>query len=356
MDSNRDFKIITRHDRRILKDMLPLKKPLSVFIEPTNLCNFRCSPCVHGNEKTRNDLKPFKHMELDLFRKIISEIKGWEGGKLRLLRLAVLGEPFLHPRFTTMIKIAKDANVADRVDTFSNGSLLTEDVSSRIVDYGLDHIRFSIYSVDPERHREVTRSNCDIHAINDNIRKLRSIRDARKASKPFILVKMFDAFTAENDIFLNMYHDIADEVAFEKVHNATRYRGHDLVQAYYKNDALAAMTKADYRKGLHAHVACPRPFLALVISSMGDVLMCTHDAPRATKVGDVKDNTLEEIWNGRILFEFRKMHLMGNKHENLLCRNCDWYKLFPIEDNVDGFPIEKLMPEGVDWHDSLHKT
>jgi radical SAM protein with 4Fe4S-binding SPASM domain len=284
-------------------------------------------------------------MNLDLFKKIVTELRNWEGDKLRLLRLAVLGEPFLHPHILEMIRIAKEAEVSDKVDTFSNGSLLTEEMSNKIVDYGLDYIRFSIYSVINERHKEVTKSNCDINTIYNNIRKLRIIRDGKKKTKPYIFVKMFDTYGKENDIFFRMYKDVADEVGLEKVHNATKYSGYDLIKAYYKDKKFEEMTKRDYRNGLHNHIACPRPFMALVISSMGDVVMCTHDAPRATKVGDVKVNTLEEIWNSKELFEFRKMHLLGRKHENLLCRNCDWYKLFPIEDNVDGVPVEKFAPK-----------
>ena len=350
-----EFKIITRSDRRILKDLLPLRKPLSLFIEPTNICNFRCVACVHGQERTRNDLKPLKHMELDLFQKIINELQRWKGDRLRLLRLAVLGEPFLHPQMLDMIRIAKEACIADRVDTFSNGSILTEEMSHKIIDYGLDHIRFSIYSVLADKHREVTKSGCSVDQIHENILQLRKIRDSRKQSKPFILVKMFDTYSKENDIFFNMYRDIADEVALEKVHDATKYSGQNLIKAYYKDERIEKLIRADYQKDLHPHSACPRPFLAMVINSMGDVLMCTHDAPKATKVGNVQDRTLEEIWDSRELFEFRKMHLLGNKHENVLCRNCDWYKLFPNEDNVDGFPVAKLIPKGADWGDSLHE-
>jgi radical SAM protein with 4Fe4S-binding SPASM domain len=356
LELKRDFKIITRHDRRILRDLLPLKKPLSVFIEPTNMCNFRCTPCVHGQEKTRNDLKPFAHMDIDLFKKVIGEIKRWDGDKLRLLRLAVLGEPLLHPQMTDMIRIAKEAEVAERVDTFTNGSLLTENISKKIVQYKLDYIRFSIYSVLNDRHKEVTQSNYDINKIYNNIKNLRRIRDYYNSAKPYILVKMFDTYSKENDVFLGMYKDVADEVGFEKVHDATKYSGYDLIKSYYKNEKNEEMTRSHYQKGLNNHIACPRPFMALVVNNIGDVLMCTHDAPKATRVGNVKNNSLEEIWNGQELYKFRKMQLLGHQHENILCRNCDWYKLFPAEDNVDGFPLEKLIPEGAGFCDSLHQT
>jgi radical SAM protein with 4Fe4S-binding SPASM domain len=212
------------------------------------------------------------------------------------------------------------------------------------VEYGLDSIRFSIYSVLQERHRSVTQSQFDVNRIHDNIRKLREIRDARGASKPRIIVKMFDAYSEENELFVRQYEDIADEVDFENVNNATEYNDLDLVGAFYKEDRLAEQVRAKFRSELNVHVACPRPFMALVVSSSGAVLMCTHDYPRATKIADANKSTLKEIWNGRMLFEFRKMHLAGNKHENRLCRNCEWYKLFPPEDNVDGFPIERLAP------------
>jgi radical SAM protein with 4Fe4S-binding SPASM domain len=344
LGENEYFKIITRENRRLLRDIVPLAKPLSIFIEITNICNFRCAPCVHGSEKTRNDLKPFKHMEMDLYKKIIYEIKNWEGVKLSLLRLAVLGEPLAHPQFVDMVRIAKENNVANRVDTFSNGSLLTEQLCEKIVEYELDYIRFSIYSVLNEKHKRVTQTNIDVKKIRDNIATLKKIKVNKNSEKPYILVKMFDSYDEENEIFKSMYEGIADEIGFEKVHNATQYSGNDLINAYYQNDKLEDYTLQEYKKNLNNFITCPRPFMALVINNIGDVLMCTHDAPKATKIGNCQNNTLEEIWNSDELYQFRKMQL-SRDHSNILCKNCDWYKLFPMEDNIDGLPIEIFKPK-----------
>jgi radical SAM protein with 4Fe4S-binding SPASM domain len=346
VNKKKHFTIINQMGRRILKDMLPLAKPLSIFIEPTNRCNFKCVCCGHGNEKNRNDLKPLMHMNPALFYKVVDELRDWEGPKLSLLRLAVLGEPFMHPQMLEMINAAKKADVAERVDLFSNGSLLTEKISSGLVESGLDGIRFSIYSVLPEKHRQVTQTGFDIQVIRRNIARLREIRERRGCAKPSICVKMFDTYGEENEIFIAMYKDIADEVDFENVNDATLYNGTNLIKAFYNDETLEERVRTNFCKSLHGHIACPRPFMAMVISSNGAVLMCTHDYPRATKIGDANKQTLREIWNSRALFEFRKMHLSGRKHENLLCRNCNWYKLFPDEDNVDGFPVERFMPTG----------
>jgi len=339
-----DF-ILISHDRSPLRDMLPLRKPLSLFIEPTNVCNFRCTPCVHGSENTRNDLKPLRHMEMALYGKLIRELQEWSGARLKLLRLAMLGEPFANPDFCSMVRIAKDANVAERVDTFSNGSLLTEEVSARIIDSGLDLIRVSIYAADDEHHREVTKTKVSVATICGNIKRLREMRDASGKAAPHISVKMFDTYSDENDRFFDLYRGIADEIGLERVHNATNYSGNDLVNMYYHDREKEDRANEEYANSLNkGRIACARPFMAMVINNIGDCLMCTHDPVKGTKIGNAYDNTLQELWNGENMFEFRKMHLENRKHENRLCANCDWFKLFPEEDNVDGFPVERLLP------------
>jgi radical SAM protein with 4Fe4S-binding SPASM domain len=336
------FTIIS-HDRKPLRDRLPLPKPLSLFVEPTNLCNFRCTPCVHGSDNTRNDLKPLRHMEMSLFKKLIGELEKWEGPKLKLLRLAMLGEPFINPDFCEMVRIAKEANVAERVDTFSNGSLLTPEIAEKLIDCGLDVIRFSIYAAKDSRHHEVTRTKCSVGKIRDNIKMLREMRDAKKKTAPYIFVKMFDTYSDENDTFFDLYKGIADETGLEKVHNATNYSGNDLVKMYYKDNEKENKANQEYISSLNKErIACPRPFIAMVINNIGDCLMCTHDPAKGTKIGSAAESTLRELWEGENMFQFRKMLLENQKHKNRICSKCDWFKLFPEEDNVDGFPVERL--------------
>ena len=347
MDRNQNFTIINKNKRQVLKEILPLEKPLALFIEPTNICNFKCKPCAHGQKKNCEDLKPFQHMDYDLYCRMIEELKDWEGGKLKLLRLTALGEPFMHPRMCDMIRLAKEANIAERVDLFSNGSLVTEEISRQIIDAQLDFIRFSIYAVMPDHHREIVQNPFSVQKIRENIARLRELRDASGKNKPYIQVKMFDNYNYENDVFVAMYKDIADEVGFEKVHDATKYNDSDLVGSYYDNPDDAKRTREEFKHSLNDFKTCPRPFMAMVVCAGGDVVMCTHDAPRATKIDNVKEHSLKEIWMGHNLYKFREMLLTGHKERNRLCRNCEWFRLFPPEDNVDGFPLEKLPGRNV---------
>ncbi len=42
-----------------------------------------------------------------------------------------------------MLRIAKEANIAERIETTSNASLLTEEFCRELVLYGLDYLRVS---------------------------------------------------------------------------------------------------------------------------------------------------------------------------------------------------------------------
>ena len=100
---------------------------------------------------------------------------------------------------------------------------------------------------------------------------------------------MFDSYGEENEKFINMYKDIADEIGFEKVHDATKYNSADLIGDFYKDEDKVRRTKEEFKNSLNDIKTCPRPFMSLVICANGDVVMRTHDAPRATKIANIKE-------------------------------------------------------------------
>jgi radical SAM protein with 4Fe4S-binding SPASM domain len=267
---------------------------------------------------------------------MIDELARWQGDKIKVLRLVVSGEPLLHPKFAEMVRIAKQKEAAEKVDTISNGSLLTKDLAAKLIDYELDLIRFSIYSVSSERHAKVTQSSFDINKIRENIYQLRSLREQKGAAKPYIMVKMFDAYSEENQVLFDMYQDIADEVCLENV-----IASNNTLTNYYGDQETAAQSDREFKENLNPHTVCPRPFMALVVNHTGDVMICCEPT-KGTKIGNVTLNSLQEIWESETMFEFRKMFLENRRHENPVCRNCVFFKTFPPEDNIDGFPIEKL--------------
>ena len=85
-------------------------------------------------------------MPYELFCKIIDDI-GEFPDKLKVLRINGQGEPLLNPDFCKMVAYAKNKQVADWIETITNGSRLNPTLNQNLADSGIDRIRISIESL-----------------------------------------------------------------------------------------------------------------------------------------------------------------------------------------------------------------
>lgn len=326
------------HNRTILKEQIPLVMPLCISIEPSNLCNFRCVMCYHCNDEYEEEAKPIKNMDWECFEKILSDMKQWRnstGKKIKLIKLYSLGEPLLHPRLCDMLREIKDADVCSQVEITTNGSLLTSEIARKLVDYGLDILRVSVYSVIPERNLYLTKSKMQPQKIREQVKYLREYREQKGVNKPIIMAKMIDTKSDENRVFEEFYTEIADVLCLDELMQLNM-EGVDAFQSYYGIE-----DNNTTRKKLPRRV-CRYPFTHLTIRSNGQVVVCCTDWLKETCVGDVRQNSLMEIWESKSLYEFR-CNMIKERGINIdVCKYCEIpYRDLP-EDNIDEFPIEKL--------------
>ena len=80
-------------------------------------------------------------------------------------------------------------------------------------------------------------------------------------------------------------------------------------------------------------VACPLVLYMLTVNSNGKISICNDDWMQAHNIGDANKESLINIWNGKLLQDFRLMHLEGRKAENDACRHCDYMQALP--DSID---------------------
>ncbi len=93
---------------------------------------------------------------------------------------------------------------------------------------------------------------------------------------------------------------------------------------------------------------CPIPFLQLELSPLGSVSACCFSGEY--KVGDVANESIEQIWNGEIIQQWRNEFLTGDVK---ICENA--IKSFGCQKNyqhlndlVDFKPIQTKMPQRLD--------
>lgn len=325
-------------ERKNLRDIIPLKKPFTLLIEPSSVCNFRCKMCFQNAAEEKFD--PRRNiMTLDMFQKVIDQAKQWDGDKFRVLKLCIYGEPFINKDFTKMVGIAKKADIADRIETTSNASLLNPDVSRLLVESGLDYLRVSIYSAIPAEHERITGSKISMQQVYDNLRALKEIKKEMSSHTPFVAAKMLDTFDdSENSLFIETYKTVADEVYIDEPHNWVEIGNEDFIGRLYgekRNEIKLSVNQG--RK------VCPMPFTTLAVRSDGSVSPCCNDWYGGTNVGSIFEETLEEIWNGKPMYEFLRMQLEERNHENVSCRGCSVYKSsYYARDDIDGLPVSQL--------------
>lgn len=292
-----------RKSKRIpLAAAVPLDKPLTVYVEPTNRCNLSCSFCPQSLADYKERAGYWENMDIALYRKVISEIQAME---IKSLKLYFFGEPLLHPQIGEILALGTAA--CDRVELTTNGMPMTAKRANEIVEAEVDYVRVSIYDEIPHPENVVR-----------NVRKLWETRQACGAGKPFIFVKVFDQ--AQADAIRPDYEGICDEIGPEGLHSI----GSDMFQI---------------KRLTGPHIACPYPFYNLVVKSNGDVVPCCVAWEKSLVVGNAKEQTLSEIWRGERLAEIHRLHLSGRSGELAACAKCD--TLFNSPDSVDSLAVEE---------------
>ena len=97
---------------------------------------------------------------MEVFSTLVEQMKRFSQ-KLKLVNFAYLGEPLLNNNISKMVKMVKEADVAERVEIVTNASALTEDLSKELVESGLDRLRISIQGIDQKQYLDISQYKID---------------------------------------------------------------------------------------------------------------------------------------------------------------------------------------------------
>lgn len=308
-----------------LIDFLPWETPLSIYIDPCNLCNFKCFFCPTAHKGLLKSVqRPMGMMSLDLFKKTVDGINFPE--KIKALHLFKDGEPLLHKSIVEMIRYAKSRQIAEKVELTTNGALLTDALIESLVDSGLDIIRVSIEHVDDAGYKKVTKTFSDYQLIKDNVRKLFERKQA-VSSKMLVFVKItnVDLSPSEKQKFQDDFGSSCDHYNIDEVIGWSN-GFHNVIKVSDKSiDGLFMLDKH--------RVVCPEPFKTMVVGFNGDVSVCCADWSMGIKVGNTNVETLSAVWAGDKLKALRMNHVDGRRNEIKVCSDCQFVEgVDPISD------------------------
>jgi radical SAM protein with 4Fe4S-binding SPASM domain len=322
-----------------LSEVIPLSTPWIIMIEPTNRCNFQCTFCPTGDSELLKKVnRPIGHMELNLFKKIINDMVEFDT-KIKSLRLFKDGEPFINKDIIEMIKYAKEKNITEEIYIISNGSLINKNLAEKIVDSGLDKLRISIEHVNNEKYKEITKTYDKYDEIVNNIKYLFTYKQKNNPSM-IIDIKIIDTLLDDNskEKFLNDFQNISDIMTFESLMGWSNSDKKDFTLG--SNSEYGINSKEQLRNVQ----VCPEPFKGLSVNFNGNVSICCVDWSHKTLVGDLKKESLKEIWNGDKLQKFRTIHLKKEKYKIEACKECHYLKGTNQLANLDE-TAEKLLKD-----------
>ena len=99
----------------ILKEVLPLKVPLRVWIDPTNVCNFKCTFCPTGDDDLLKSVsRPKGQMTMETYKKVIDELEAMViKYKSKPIQISLYkdGEPLLNKNLPEMIKMLREKKI-----------------------------------------------------------------------------------------------------------------------------------------------------------------------------------------------------------------------------------------------------
>lgn len=320
---------LRKAERLDLGAAIPLGKPLSIYIEPTNVCNFKCSFCPESFDDFYNISGGKSFLLFDKFKIVADQINSIGG--VSTINFYMMGEPFANKELLSFVSYARKKSLASRLIVTTNGSLIREPMYQDICESGLDYLRVSIYGSKESEHRNTTKSKIPLSRIKENIMGLKYYRDINNYSSPFIYIKMIERNFSENNEFLDYFSSAGDEVMLEPVMN-----WNDPEEGILSGMEADSLLRTDYFR--NKKKICPFPFYTLVIHSDLKVSVCCVDWNKKLVVGDLNTQNILDIWNGDKLRDIWTKHLTLKRSELDGCRDCTFIHTAP--DNIDSVPSD----------------
>jgi MoaA/NifB/PqqE/SkfB family radical SAM enzyme len=154
----------------------PISQLTKIYIEPTVACNLDCITCFRNCWD-----QPMGRMSEETFENFFEGLKSLE--PIPDVYFGGIGEPLFHPK--TIEWIARVKSLGVKVELITNGTILTEKISRRLIDAGLDILWVSIDGATPETYADI-RLGAELPTILNNIRRFSDMRPAGHYPKPEI--------------------------------------------------------------------------------------------------------------------------------------------------------------------------
>jgi radical SAM protein with 4Fe4S-binding SPASM domain len=284
-------------------------------VETTNLCNANCSFCGY-----RFMQRPKVDMPLDLYEKELREYAASGGGNINFT--PTVGDPLVDKAIVTRIEMARAQPEIQDIFLYTNAILLDRFGYDAILQSGLTRLAISTFIGSREGYERYY-GNDKYGKVVENI--IEAARRNRELGNP---VRISLHLRVEGDRSsweeTETYQTIAALIGEANIDYLEVY---DAWGGRIKKEDVPEGTSLDEPIALSEKIKSPcfEMYRRLHILADGNVGACVCvDLESEIKVGNVKEQTLDEIWRGQRLRDYRSNWTQGNLPE--VCKSCTRYQ------------------------------
>jgi len=281
--------------------------PKYLQIETVSNCNARCIMCPIEDWKRDHTL-----MRPATYSKIIDEIKDYSDW-IERVTIQLDGEPLIDKNLEPRIKLLKDIGIK-MVAFASNGSLMNAKRAESVIKSGVDEVSFSVDGATKETFEKI-RLRLNFDEVVENILNFVATRD-RLGADTIVRIRMTIQPENEDEFeeFMNFWQSKlgTNDSVYGKVLHTWGNSNSD------KNFALAG--GYDFPK-LNA-TPCSSPWTSFIVLTDGRVPLCCCDYNAAVNFGNVRENSIKELWQGQKINNVRQVHVTEGRKAMPMCVNC----------------------------------
>lgn len=271
-------------------DELSTTDVVKLYIEPTNRCNLHCKFCARDNMK-RN----LSNMTLGTFINAFTDLK--IGSKIIITGN---GEPLMNPDIYDMIKCATEAG--HYVSIITNGTALTEENADKLIDSGLSRIQISFQSIEKSAYEEIMVGANYERTLKQVLRFIYKVR--RKKINLFISIST--VMVKDSMLFAENSKDFWMKMPIDNYYESELF-------SLQTNSKMYSQSQQQDESTIETHKVCVVPWAGAKINADGSVNPCAHDFSSKYVIGNINDNTFNEIINGEKARRFREALICDNQ-------------------------------------------
>lgn len=269
--------------------------PRQLAIETINRCNAACIMCPYPTLQRDKGV-----MSADVHKLIIDKVKDW-GAPIISISHAGMGEPLIDRNIHKKVAYEKSVFPEAQVSLFSNASALETKRVEELFDVALDVYSVSLNAFSKDVYEKVMKLS--FQRTWDNLHRFMEMNDAQ--GKP---------------ITFNVSLVPTEEHSEEEISRFREYwtpRAHNVI-------VPPRISWGSYQdQGVHKNqYPCRYIFDTFLVDWDGTVAMCCEDYETKFPLGNIVENSPQEIWNSKMFQAQRRRQVEGDFSVPSICANC----------------------------------